>query len=724
MPKKKNPYLSPEEIVALLSPQSQIPPLFSKQSQRVTTYALSNTLIVDLIFEFLSPKDISACLRVCKTWNILGQTHYWRSIAFYYPYVHTTDGCSGHSRHEPREWKERRKPYHRDPVKTIDISIDSGVDWYYYFNELTYLHSYDRYEVPYIWNHMKEMIDRNASRVKSLKMDYSGCELLDLSFDNLTRLWLNCRFNSLTNLSMDYYEKRGERLWFNEVALEFLTRCPKLEDVTVMYTEVINYRQPKPRFALLILEALQRSQSSPTHSNLRSLSLFCKGRQSLIDLCDIIEKCPSSLQELTLQTLYNDYSIGDQIDEVALQHKLTSIKNKNIITDPALRRLNISWYKVYGVYIPDYSETFLYPLLSCFPDLQDVRIPLLSASNWDLDIFSETLSPRDHISIIMASCPSITTIDFGDNLMSEEQMLQILKTIPQEQKLKRLTMKISHDYIPRVVPLLLERWSSSLQELCLSEVGFNRHPEVRSTYIADILATCPQLKSLSVDSMPWMRYSTKEAYIYISNIGLDDLLGVKWVCTNLETLSIAITSLTGKAAESVDKEADCYQSLFKWTTADPQLLHYNRKIDNLIKFYQRLKSLPRLVNPDLDWDWHCQKIVYDPFDHNNDFQDKLRWMGLKWSIVHNLKAMTVEDTVKRVNTMDDDETFQCMLQEKGIKVTDGYYRLSCPCPWLPRTRKYQWPSDYDQVSMFEDVSDAYKSRGTRRHHMDFFKRNK
>ncbi|OAQ29122.1 hypothetical protein K457DRAFT_19535 [Linnemannia elongata AG-77] len=76
-----------------------------------------------------------------------------------------------------------------------------------------------------------------------------------------------------------------------------------------------------------------------------------------------------------------------------------------------------------------------------------------------------------------------------------------------------------------------------------------------------------------------------------------DLLGTEWVCSGLETLSIGIRDLAEYEAEQeMDKHRN-HNSLFD---TDAELALYLRKIHN------------------------------DPYSHDIEFPDNLRWMNLKW----------------------------------------------------------------------------------------------
>ncbi|KAF9297897.1 hypothetical protein BGZ88_008634 [Linnemannia elongata] len=107
-----------------------------------------------------------------------------------------------------------------------------------------------------------------------------------------------------------------------------------------------------------------------------------------------------------------------------------------------------------------------------------------------------------------------------------------------------------------------------------------------------------------------------------------DLLGTEWVCSGLEALSIGIRDLAEYEAEQeMDKHGN-HNLLFD---TDAELALYLRKIHNVKEFRRRLKSFtPSLQTLDLAWSHLCQGIPYDPYSHDIEFPDNLRWVNLKW----------------------------------------------------------------------------------------------
>ncbi|KAG9069867.1 hypothetical protein KI688_009192 [Linnemannia hyalina] len=220
-------------------------------------------------------------------------------------------------------------------------------------------------------------------------------------------------------------------------------------------------------------------------------------------------------------------------------------------------------------------------------------------------------------------------------------MFRFITGMPQGQGqgLQGLTMRITPLYANRVLPALLQQCGSTLQVLRLGELGF---ANLRSTYIADILARCPRLKVFVVSSAPGKLRP-------FSKIALQDLLSAEWVCSELETLSISINELAAVAtAQDTGTLYDGLASLALEDTKNEKgsqlgstaaqtyqdYVKFSSMVRNVLEFYRRLNALPKLVTLSLQWSQVCQTVPYECgmgfSDHLLDV-DKLQWMGLEWS---------------------------------------------------------------------------------------------
>ena len=159
-------------------------------------------------------------------------------------------------------------------------------------------------------------------------------------------------------------------------------------------------------------------------------------------------------------------------------------------------------------------------------------------------------------------------------------MFRFVKIMPRA--LLELTTNIEPGYLDRIIPTLLRRSGPSLQVFRLYEQDFDSS-SARSTYIADILSTCPRLKTFVV--LPPWRWHTRPRG---TNVGLQDLLGAEWVCSGLETLSIGIRDL---AEYEVEQEMDKDGNHRSPSDTNAELALYLCKICNVTKFHRRLRSI-------------------------------------------------------------------------------------------------------------------------------------
>ncbi|KAG0077370.1 hypothetical protein BGZ90_007295 [Linnemannia elongata] len=123
-----------------------------------------------------------------------------------------------------------------------------------------------------------------------------------------------------------------------------------------------------------------------------------------------------------------------------------------------------------------------------------------------------------------------------------------------------------------------------------------------------------------------------------------DLLGAEWVCSGLETLSIGIRDLAEYEAE--------------------QEMDKRRNHNSLIDTDRRACLVPPQ---------HPQCIPYDPYSHDIEFPDNLRWMNLKWFPIYGgLESTTTtqKEVMQRYSEKKSDLALQRKLQESGILVSE------------------------------------------------------
>lgn len=586
-------------------------PLSTNQST-ASTAAFNNPLITDLIFHHLDSSDTSACLAVCKDWNAFFQPYHWQSISHYYIYL---DGY-GYSGHPPNQWWESR-----------DKQVNARL-----FQYLRWQSKHSNCRSPFISSQQKELICRNAFRVRSLKVDYSAYNLLDVSFTNLARLCVTCWYQHSDDPIVvagdsGTVERFNAEVLLQKKVLDMISLHPRLRELEVSYSlpthQVVGALVSYPLHQLLLKSFQPRQSSSPTTltasttiaSELHSLKLNIYGTVPFADICWVVENCPPSLQELTVQcstwTKQGNFCSARWSDGLERRFAWMKSNASNSFQRhlPALRRLDLCWLSpaVYGkeINLVD-PERFLFPLLACFPTLQELTVPKITSRLLD---GGSTLIPA-----LVSHCPALTTVNFGENMISEEHMFRFIMDMPQ--RLQGLTTKIAPSSLTRVLPALLKRSGPTLQHLRLAEVGFD-HSQLRSTYIADILVCCPRLKSLFV--LPKAQPASK--------VGIQDLLGAKWVCSGLETLSISINEVT---VAEVPKSETLHGQLEAVVA-----VMEDEEIRIISDFYRRLRTLPFLRALDLRWNPACQKAITvrekASFSDELLTVDNLKWMGFSLS---------------------------------------------------------------------------------------------
>ncbi|KAF9543513.1 hypothetical protein EC957_000789 [Mortierella hygrophila] len=199
------------------------------------------------------------------------------------------------------------------------------------------------------------------------------------------------------------------------------------------------------------------------------------------------------------------------------------------------------------------------------------------------------------------------------------------------------------DFHERVLPILLERSASTLEVVRLQELNSEQCDirQQRSSYVLEILTSCPRLKTLAI--VPSQGSGT---YPWFLNLYLYDLLQKDWVCSALEVLSIGVLDL-GAPSESngLNKDKDTEEDAETTSADNPELALYKRKIQTLTSFYLRLKShLSHQTTLDFQWSKSCKEIPYDcAVEYSNSLLtfDNLRWMGLRWWTIHGLETTAV-----------------------------------------------------------------------------------
>ncbi|KAF9079538.1 hypothetical protein BGX23_003793 [Mortierella sp. AD031] len=213
-------------------------------------------------------------------------------------------------------------------------------------------------------------------------------------------------------------------------------------------------------------------------------------------------------------------------------------------------------------------------------------------------------------------------------------------------------MKISADYLDRVLPTLLRHSGSTLQSLRLCEMYSPQ--DCRSDYIGDFLAYCPLLKALVVVPSYGHSYSS-------SNISLQDLLHADWTtaASCLETLSISISELVSAPADELDilEESLAILALLDDTQdqGDQELTLHASMVHNVTEFYKRLKALPNLKELDLLWHQSCHLVPYEcgiEFSDGLLTMDNLEWMGLDWGTMYGLGTYAAQGDVRRLRILE------------------------------------------------------------------------
>ncbi|KAF9146633.1 hypothetical protein BG015_011549 [Linnemannia schmuckeri] len=607
--------------------------------------AFDNTLITDNIFQYLSRRDTTACLKVSKAWYPLAQLHLWRSIVHYY--THRPDDYNSDSSNPPPEWWQ---PIRDD--RFVDAFGNQRPSWTTHSSSPTFISA-----------KQKELICRNAFRIKSLRIDYSAKNLLDVPFGNLTRFSLSC-WCSHTKDWRDADPGGVEDRMLKGVALELIARNPRLKELELSYVEYFyswygGGTRPLTAFVMRVLQVLQRhhqsssslpslSSSDSSNSGLYSLKPVYRGSTSMKDICSIVENCPPSLQELTIHSYIDAYAHIYTSDPQAIRDRFAAIKNNNLHIHIHNHTLNLS---------NNYSHPSITTPTNARQTTRTPNLRLLNIAHYD-----------ELISILTASCPTLTNINFGENFIAEEHMFRFLSTLPEGQLLG-ITMMIRPDFLTHVLPTLLERSASTLEAIRLQELDFvSDRIHHRSGYILQILTSCPQLKTLVV--VPSRGLHSNPC---LPNLLIHDLLQEDWVCSELKTLSNDVLDLAAPSeSTNLDRGKNVENEAETTSPYNPELAIYKCKIQILASFYSRLKSrLPLLSTLDFQWSKSCKNIPYDcAVEYSNSLLtvDNLRWMGLRWWTIYGLKTTAVREALGALSEKESNLFEEHRWQGMGIYV--------------------------------------------------------
>ncbi|KAK3847597.1 MAG: hypothetical protein J3R72DRAFT_416894 [Linnemannia gamsii] len=433
-------------------------------------------------------------------------------------------------------------------------------------------------------------------------------------------------------------------------------------------------------------------------------------------------------------------SAGSRSAMISWRQKKLIVRNAFRVRE---RLLKVDWYwsNVYAEITLEDLETTLLPMLSCFPDLQSLYLRHMSyawiSDQWHDNLAQATPSPITLFSHLLTNCPNLTNINFGNNVFNERVLYNFLKAIRLE-TLREIVLKIDSGFLDRIIPMLLERSSATVEVLCLFSNSLDRN-----VYIGNILANCPRLKTFVVKTSTNMNTFMRFQDLFC----VEDLLcGGEWACLELETLSIGVLTLSeyddghAVAVQGGEDKKDGpphhhyhYQEhSVKGTIThghdDPELAVYIRKIHRVADLYRRLKLLPNLKTLDLSWKPSSSfKIPYDlglMYSNNTLTIDNLYWMSLMWSTI----SGSVQEVVQGFSEREKDMFFEEKMQAMGIHARDLGDTMREDIYWRKRylysygcgrpDEEWEIPQGgwgpQDEDGLFENLHGAYKSRSSKR----------
>ncbi|KAF9131057.1 hypothetical protein BGW39_002318 [Mortierella sp. 14UC] len=429
----------------------------------------------------------------------------------------------------------------------------------------------------------------NLPLIRSLTLDMSYLDMLDVPFSNLARLHLNC--NNFYGIVAA--EKQPPK------AMILLCRNHRLQELRITR-------------AWLLLQHFNSSALQFLRSScLRSLDIEGLEYISLTIIQAILGHCPDTLQELRLIATDSSFWHDENAEYPRPPGDLAIVVPR---VHPSLRVLTLKYPRA-----DEQQAIFLCDLIQSSPRLQEFTF------------YSLNLTQCNIITCLTKSCTALNSIDFTHTRISEADMLHFIALCP---PLRSLAMYLQPDHHKSVIPSLLSRFGSILQELRIH--GRDLPPSNDHGFIALVLAHCSCLKTLSID------------LDHNRGVVLQDLLAVEWATSSLENLCLAI------GAPDVEVELD--RLLQEWRQhrciylypgeygPEGPIARASTYVGQLLQFYKRLQAQPRLTNLQLKWRRGWFSIPHEfaeVFTGGELTEKKLSWMML------NLNPLYTADKIVR-----------------------------------------------------------------------------
>ncbi|KAG0376233.1 hypothetical protein BGX24_008057 [Mortierella sp. AD032] len=500
----------------------------------------------------------------------------------------------------------------------------------------------------------------NVPLVRSLDLNVFHTDMLDIPFANLIRLQLH--FGST-------YRAATSSQGPNK-ALALICRNTRLQELNVHCT-----RQLLQDLDSSVLQFLYSS-------HLRSLNLEDIGYFYLDKVQSILAHCPDTLQELRLvfRNSSNQGYDGDG-NPIRLYSRATAIPRGL----PNLRALTLD--------IPEMEkplEVVVCDLIQSCPRLQEINLLNLS-------------SLSNILTSLTKNTPSVDTVSFNRTQhTSEADTLHFLARCSQ---LRSFAMDHNFELLKSVVPILVDRFGSTLQELIIYES--NVHQD-NHDFIATVLAHCSCLKKLSIGRS----YQSTQ-----KGIALQDLLEVEWASTSLESLSIPIKEPFDQIEH--DRLLQEWRQ-HRYIYLDPEeydpdgvIARSKVLVDMLSRLYRRFQAQSRLPYLQFAWHrmWHAIPLEFvEVFSNGQLTERRLGWMSLFPNTLckANKNAQSAE---KRKKEAEEDRALMDKLYDCNISVV----RVLAVDPWMDYGDNKDNEVDYYDPSCFPEDQEysAYKSRKER-----------
>ncbi|KAK3826665.1 MAG: hypothetical protein J3R72DRAFT_13873 [Linnemannia gamsii] len=498
----------------------------------------------------------------------------------------------------------------------------------------------------------------NMPLVRSLTLNVFHTDILDVPFSNLIRLQLYYRKFHLATTSAKESHK----------ALALICRNTRLQDLRV-------------HCAWRLLRHVDSSVLQFLRSShLRSLDLKGIEYVCLEKVQAILTHCPDTLQELRLVFIYFDLGLDDDDNPLRLNARAAAVPR--IL--PNLRVLTLDIPKM-----DEPLEIVVCDLIQSCPRLQEINLlNLRSLSNILTSLTKNT--------------PSVNTVRLHrTHHISEADTLHFLEPSLQLRSLEMVDVAVR---LERVIPTLLDRFGSTLQELNIHQSHFSHD---NHAFIGTILAHCSCLKKLSID-LP----------VQSANVGiaLQELLAIEWASTSLESLCFPI--------KGSDVEIEQDHLLQEWRQhryvyLDPD--EYDPDgiigrsivfVDLLSRLYRRLQAQLRLTSLQLAWSrmWFAIPLEFaEAFSNGQLTERRLGWMKLFLNplFTANKNALSAANKKKKA---EEERTLTEKLDACNISVV----RVDVEPPWMDYRDENDYEVDYDPFCFLEDQEySAYKSRRER-----------